>query len=161
MAYQTNELSSLMILCCQILCQANNKFTFSCGTLSDSKIFGSFVYLLGDKNFFVSFCPFLTRAVTFHLSTFYMSTFSVVSKKYSNNSVFIVKYVFITDSRYERSRIRARYLVSSSTQSNEAIAWQKCIPGIVSPSDNLVPENIDQSLCRVTFPPSEVHTKQI
>ena len=40
-AYQTNELSGLGILFCQILCQANNKFTSSCGTLSDSKIFGS------------------------------------------------------------------------------------------------------------------------
>ena len=119
----------------------------------------SFTFL--ETKIFVSFCPFLTRAETFHLLTFYIRTFSVVSKKHSNNSVFIVKYVFITDSRYERSRIRAGYLVSSSTQSNKAIAWQLCIPGIVSPSENLVPENIDQSLCRVTFPPSEVHTKQI
>ena len=119
----------------------------------------SFTFL--ETRIFCFFLSFFDSAVTFHLSTFYISTFSVVSKKYSNNSVFIVKYVFITDSRYERSRIRARYLVSSSTQSNKAIAWQKCIPGIVSPSENLVPENIDQSLCRVTFPPSEVHTKQI
>ena len=37
-----------------------------------------------------------------------------------------------------------------------------CIPGIVSPSENFVPESIDRSLLRTaTFPPSEVHTKQI
>ena len=36
-----------------------------------------------------------------------------------------------------------------------------CIPGIVSPSENFVPESIDRSLRTVTFPPSEVHTKQI
>ena len=32
MAYQTNKLSSLGIFFCQILCQANNKFTSSCRT---------------------------------------------------------------------------------------------------------------------------------
>ena len=37
-AYQTNELSGLGILFCEILCQANNKFTSTCGTLIDSHL---------------------------------------------------------------------------------------------------------------------------
>ena len=50
-------------------------------------------------------------------------------------------------------------LVSSSTQCNKDITSQLCIPRIFSLS--MVPENVDQSLCRVTFPLLEVHAKQI
>ena len=119
----------------------------------------SFTFL--ETRIFCFFLSFFDSSSHLSSLTFYISTFSVVSKKYSNNSVFIVECVFITDSRYEQSKIRSAHLVSSSTQSNKAIAWQLCIPGIASPSENLVAENIDQSLCRVTIPPSEVHTKQI
>ena len=54
MAYQTNKLSSLGIFFCQILCQANNKFTSSCRTWSGSKIFESIVYFLARRIFLLS-----------------------------------------------------------------------------------------------------------
>ena len=85
-AYQTNKLSSFGILFCQILCQANNKFTSSCQTKSDSKTFGSIAYFLGDYPFLsLSAClsslkqsPFIFQLTIEILPQWFQSNISII-----------------------------------------------------------------------------------